>query len=39
MIENLNIFNFKLLPQDIQLLSKLDTGQGISWSGMNEEFY
>lgn len=39
MIENLNIFNFKLLPQDIQLLSKLDTGKGTSWSGMNEEFY
>ena len=39
MIENLNVFNFKLLPRDIQILSKLDTGRGTSWSGMNEEFY
>ena len=40
MIENLNIFNFKLADQDIKLLSTLDTGRGKSWpAGMHEEFY
>jgi diketogulonate reductase-like aldo/keto reductase len=39
MIENINIFNFKLNPQDIQILSKCDRGQGMAWSGMQEEFY
>ena len=40
MIENLNIFNFKLMDQDIKLLSSVDTGKGSSWpGGMMEEFY
>ena len=39
MIENLNIFDFKLNDQDIKLLSRLDTGKGKAWSGMQEEFY
>ena len=28
MVENINIFNFKLSEQDIQLLSSLDKGHG-----------
>ena len=39
MIENLNIFNFKLMDQDLKLLSSLDTGRGRSFGGMSEEFY
>ncbi len=39
MIENLNIFDFKLNDQDIKLLSRLDTGKGKAWSAMQEEFY
>ena len=39
MIENINIFNFKLRDQDIKLLSSCDTGSGANWSGMGEEFY
>ena len=39
MIENFNIFNFKLADQDIKLLASRDTGKGRAWSGMNEEFY
>ena len=39
MVENLNIFNFKLMDQDIKLLNSLDTGRGKAWSGMAEEFY
>ena len=39
MIENFNIFNFKLMDQDIKLLAGRDTGKGRAWSGMHEEFY
>ena len=39
MIENLNIFDFKLMEQDLKLLNSLDTGRGRGWSGMQEEFY
>ena len=39
MIENLNIFNFKLTEEDIKILDKLDTGKGKTWCGMSEEFY
>ena len=40
MIENINIFNFKLMDEDIKLLSSLDTGRGKGWPhGMSEEFY
>ena len=40
MIENLNIFDFKLNEEDIKILSSLDTGKGSSWpSEMSEEFY
>ena len=39
LIENLNIFNFKLMDQDIKWLSSLDTGKGMDWAGMGEEFY
>lgn len=39
MIENLNIFDFKLMEQDLKLLNSLDTGKGKGWSGMQEEFY
>ena len=39
MIENLNIFNFKLAEPDLKLLSSLDTGRGKPFGGMSEEFY
>ena len=40
MIENIDIFNFKLKDEDMKILSKLDTGRGGSWpSTMREEFY
>ena len=40
MIENLNIFNFKLMDEDIKILSRVDLGKGGSWPyGMSEEFY
>ena len=40
MIENLNIFDFKIKDEDMKALSKLDTGRGGSWpSDMSEEFY
>ena len=40
MVENINIFNFKLMDEDIKLLSSLDTGRGKGWPhGMSEEFY
>ena len=40
MIENLDIFNFKLKDEDMKILSELDTGRGGSWpSTMKEEFY
>ena len=35
MIENINIFNFKLRDEDIKLLATLDTGKGNSWSALN----
>ena len=39
MIENLNVFNFKLKEEDIKLLSSLDTGKGRGWAGMEVEYY
>ena len=39
MIENFNVLNFKLMDEDIKLLSSLDTGKGKSMSGMYETFY
>ena len=40
MVENINIFNFKLMDEDIKLLASADTGRGGSWPyGMREEFY
>ena len=40
MIENLDIFNFKITDEDMKALSKIDTGRGGSWpSTMREEFY
>ena len=40
MIENLNVFNFKLSDADIKILASLDTGKGGSWPySMHEEFY
>jgi diketogulonate reductase-like aldo/keto reductase len=40
MIENLNVFNFKLSDEDIKILASLDTGKGGSWPySMHEEFY
>ena len=40
MIENFDIFNFRLRDEDMKALSKIDTGRGGSWPyGMREEFY
>jgi len=40
MIENLNVFDFKLKEEDKNIISSLDTGRGGSWpSSMREEFY
>ena len=39
MIENFDIFNFKLMDENIKLLSNLDTGKGKSMSGMYKTFY
>ena len=40
MIENFDIFNFKINEEDMKILSKIDTGKGGSWpSTMREEFY
>ena len=39
MIENISIFDFKLMEQDLKLLNSLDTGKSRGWSGMAEEFY
>ena len=40
MIENLNIFDFKIKDEDMKIISSLDTGKGSSWpSAMKEEFY
>ena len=40
MIENFDIFNFKIKDEDMKILSKIDTGKGGSWpSTMREEFY
>ena len=40
MIENFDVFNFRLKDEDMKALSKIDTGRGGSWPfGMREEFY
>ena len=39
MIENINIFNFKLMEEDLKILNSLDTGRGRDRGGMGEEFY
>ena len=40
MIENFDVFNFRIRDEDMKALSKIDTGRGGSWPyGMREEFY